>query len=212
MKTFDCSLYLVTDQTLAGNRPLEDIVSEALRGGVTMVQLREKTLDTRSFFHRAIVLKQLTDGAGVPLIINDRLDIAMACGAAGVHLGQEDLECAAARRIAGNRMILGVSVSTPGEALAARAQGADYLGVSPVFSTPTKPDAPVSTGLEGLREIRRTVHIPLVAIGGINEANAAHVIQAGADGIAVVSAIVASASPCLAARQLTKAVALGRKV
>lgn len=202
----DYSLYLVTDRSLARSGSLEDIVAEALRGGVTMVQLREKSLATRAFLREARSLKELTDSFGVPLIINDRLDIALACGASGVHLGQDDMPCVVARRIAGRKMIIGVSVSTIEEALEAVAQEADYLGISPLFSTPTKTDTPIPIGIQGLMHIRKATHIPLVAIGGINAANAAEVIRAGADGIAVVSAIMASSAPRLAAKELRSTV------
>lgn len=177
-------------------------MTEAVRGGVTVVQLREKELGDVDFLRQAIVLKELADRMGVPLIINDRLDIAMACGATGIHLGQEDMGCAQARKIAGEQLVIGVSVSTPEEAMKAEFDGANYLGVSPVFSTPTKTDTPGPAGLDGLRKIREKVRVPLVGIGGISVANAADVIRSGADGIAVVSAIMASQDPCMAARSL----------
>ena len=202
MKMLDYILYLVTDRNLARGRSIEEIVTEAVMGGVTVVQLREKDLSTGDFLRQAFSLKELTDRMGVPLIINDRLDIAMACGTAGVHLGQDDMDCAQARRIAGEEMVIGVSVSSPEEAVKAELDGASYLGVSPVFSTPTKTDAPAPAGLEGLCRIREMVRIPLVGIGGISAANAPDVIRSGADGIAVVSAIMASSDPCMAARRL----------
>jgi len=171
-----------------------------------MVQLREKSLGAGAFLREALSLKELTDRFCVPLIINDRLDIALACGASGVHLGQDDMPCAIARRIAGRKLIIGVSVSTIEEALEATAQEADYLGISPVFSTPTKTDTPVPVGIQGLMHLRRATHIPLVAIGGINAANAADIVRAGADGIAVVSSIMASSAPRLAAVELRSAI------
>jgi thiamine-phosphate pyrophosphorylase len=198
----DLTLYLVTDRGLALGRPLDAVVREAVEGGVTVVQIREKDLGTRSFLREALAVKAVTDRFRVPLIVNDRLDVALACGAAGVHLGQDDMDCPTARRLAGDGFIIGVSVSSPGEALRAEADGADYLGVSPVFSTPTKSDAPEPTGLSGLRAIRRAVGIPLVGIGGIHAGNAADIVQAGADGIAVVSAIMAAPDPHDAARRL----------
>lgn len=207
----DYSVYLVTDRAMAGARLLEAVVRAAVTGGVSIVQIREKTLGGRAFFEAALSLRRLLDELGRPLIVNDRLDIALACGAAGVHLGQEDLPCAEARRLAGPDVLIGVSVSTPGEAVQAERDGADYLGVSPVFDTPTKTDAPPAVGLEGLRRIREVTSLPLVAIGGIHPFNAAEVIRAGADGIAVVSAIMAAPDPCLAATTLTRAVAAGRK-
>lgn len=201
----DVTLYLVTDRGLAGGRPVEAVVSEALEGGVTLVQVREKELGTRRFLEQAMAVKEAADRFGVPLIVNDRLDIALACGAAGVHLGQDDMDCPTARRLAGKNFIIGVSVSTPEEAIQAEADGADYLGVSPIFATPTKTDAPQPTGLTGLEAIRAAVGIPLVGIGGIHEGNAAEVIRAGADGIAVVSAIMAAPDPRAASRLLLAA-------
>lgn len=200
------SLYLVTDPVLAGNRSVEEIVRGCVAGEVTIVQLREKNAQTKHFLDRALRLKQITSASGIPLIINDRLDIALACEAEGVHLGQEDMSCSLARRIAGKDMIIGVSVSTLDEALAAQADGADYLGVGPVFATLTKADALPPTGLDLLSEIRRSVPLPLVGIGGITPDNAGDVIHSGADGIAVVSALVAHADPESAAKRLRSAV------
>ena len=199
-------LYLVTDRTLSGDRPLEKIVCESVASGVTAVQLREKNSGTREFLEQAFTLRQATTQLGIPLIINDRLDIALACRADGIHLGQDDMQCALARRIAGNDMIFGISVSTLNEALQAETDGADYLGVGPLFTTPTKADALPATGLDVLRSIRRAVRIPLVGIGGINYTNAGDVIRAGADGVAVVSAIIASPDPGAAAAALRSVV------
>ncbi|MCX7818925.1 MAG: thiamine phosphate synthase [Kiritimatiellae bacterium] len=209
-RTPDYSVYLVTDRAMAGARPLEAVVRAAVGGGVSVVQIREKTLGARAFLDAARSLRRLLDSLGRPLIVNDRLDIALACGAAGVHLGQDDLPCAEARRIAGSEFLIGVSVSTPEEAIAAERDGADYLGVSPVFDTPTKTDTPPAVGLEGLQRIREATSLPLVAIGGIHPSNAAEVIRAGADGVAVVSAIMAAPDPAMAAAALVRAVAAGR--
>jgi thiamine-phosphate pyrophosphorylase len=202
----DYGLYLVTDRGLSGGRPLEKIVRESVGGGVTVVQLREKNVGTREFLDQAFVLRQVTAELGVPLIINDRVDVAIACRADGIHLGQDDMPCALARPIVGEDMIIGVSVSTADEALKAEADGADYLGVGPIFATPTKPDAVPATGLGVLSAICRAVRIPLVGIGGISEKNASDIIAAGADGVAVVSAIVASPDPGAAARAIRSAV------
>ena len=206
----DLTLYLVTDRGLARGRSTAEVVREAVAGGATVVQLREKDVSTRAFLDEALELKRLLGPLGVTLVVNDRLDVALACGAAGVHLGQDDLPCAVARRIAGPDVVIGVSVGTPGEARRAEANGADYLGVSPVFDTPTKTDAPRATGLDGLAAIRAATRLPLVAIGGLNVSNAADAVRAGADGIAVVSAIVAAADPRAAASALREAIRRGR--
>jgi thiamine-phosphate pyrophosphorylase len=208
----DFGLYLVTDRVLSEGRLLEQIVRESAAGGVTVVQLREKDAGAREFLDQAFALRQAASDLAIPFIINDRVDIAMACRADGVHLGQGDMHCAYARRIAGKDMIIGVSVSTADEALEAEADGADYLGVGPLFATPTKADALPPTGLGVLRTIRQAVRIPLVGIGGINQTNAGDVIRAGADGVAVVSAIIASPNPGAAARALRSAVDQARCV
>ncbi len=209
----DYALYLVTDRVLAGDRSIASIMAAAVAGGVSLVQVREKGLDTRAFLDEALLIRDLLEPHGVPLIVNDRLDVALACGAAGVHVGQHDLPCAAVRRLAGPGMLIGVSVSTVAEAIAAERDGADYLGVSPVFATPTKTDTPAATGLQGLRQIRAAVRLPLVAIGGMHVGNAAEVVGAGADGVAVVSAIMSAADPQHAAAALRRAVgkALGAR-
>ncbi|HOQ27967.1 MAG: thiamine phosphate synthase [Armatimonadetes bacterium] len=207
----DYSLYLVTDDALAGGRSIEWIVAEAVAGGVTCVQLREKHAESRAYYERARALRERLRPLGIPLIINDRLDIALAAGADGVHLGQGDLPCVEARHIAGPNFLIGISVSTTAEAQAAARDGADYLGISPIFDTPTKTDTPPATGIDGLRAIRAAVSLPLVAIGGIKAENAAAVVRAGADGIAVVSAIMAVADPRAAARALADVVARARQ-
>lgn len=199
---FDYSLYLVTDRTLSLGRSTVEVVRAAIRGGVSCVQLREKGCSTREFMDEARLLKALLAGTGVPLFINDRLDVALAVGADGVHLGQNDLAIADARRLVGNRMIIGISAESVADAIRAEAEGADYIGASPVFITPTKTDTAPPLGLDGLRAIRRAVQLPLVAIGGINANNAAQVLRAGADGLAVVSAIVSAPCPRTAAAGL----------
>ena len=199
---FDYSLYLVTDRTLSLGRSTVEVVRAAIRGGVSCVQLREKGCSTREFMDEARLLKALLAGTGVPLFINDRLDVALAAGADGVHLGQNDLPIADARRLVGNRMIIGISAESVADAIRAEAEGADYIGASPVFTTPTKTDTAPPLGLDGLRAIRRAVQLPLVAIGGINADNAAQVLRAGADGLAVVSAIVSAPCPRTAAAVL----------
>ena len=198
----DYSLYLVTDRALSLGRSTVEVVRAAIRGGVSCVQLREKGCSTREFVDEARLLKALLAGTGVPLFINDRLDVALAVGADGVHLGQNDLAIADARRLVGNRMIIGISAESVADAVRAEAEGADYIGASPVFTTPTKTDTAPPLGLDGLRAIRRAVRLPLVAIGGIDADNAAQVLRAGADGLAVVSAIVSAPCPRTAAAGL----------
>ncbi len=189
-------LYLVTDRDLGRGRPLIDVVRMAVAGGVTAVQLREKDLTARAFVAEARALVQTLAGTGVPLFINDRIDVALAVGADGVHVGQDDLPAADARRLIGPEMLLGVSVATDEEARSARADGADYVSVSPVFLTPTKPDADNAVGLGGVAKIRRALgDAPVLAIGGIDAGNARAVAAAGADGVSVVSAIMTADDP-----------------
>jgi len=206
----DLTLYLVTDRGLSRGRRSADIVSEAVAGGVTCVQLRDKHSPTRELIAEARRLKALLRPAGIPLIINDRLDVALAVEADGVHLGQQDMDIADARLLTGPAMIIGISVESLADAIRAERQGADYLGISPVFATPTKIDTAAALGLEGVTRIRRTVALPLVGIGGIKADNAAAVIAAGADGVAVVSAIVAADCPRTAAAELKKRIAQAR--
>jgi thiamine-phosphate pyrophosphorylase len=195
-------LYLVTDRALAKGRPLAEVVGQAVAGGVTVVQLRDKEASTRELVAWAESLQALLAPQQVPLIINDRIDVALAVGAAGAHVGQHDMPVARARRLLGDDRLLGVSVSTIDEALRAESDGADYLGVSPIYATPTKPDTPPAVGLAGLRALRAATRLPLVAIGGLAAANLLPVLAAGADGIAVVSAIMAADDPAAAARTL----------
>ena len=192
-------LHLVTDRTLSRGRSLVEVVREAVAGGVTCVQLREKDCSTREFLEEALLLKELLQPLGLPLIINDRVDIALAIGADGVHLGQSDMPINHARRLLGPNCLIGISAESLADALEAEQQGADYIGISPVFSTPTKTDTAPALGLDGIRQIRKLVRIPLVGIGGINLTNARHLLAAGADGVAVVSAIMAAESPRQAA-------------
>ncbi len=201
MKTgnIDYSLYLVTDRGLARGRSTLEIVSAAVHGGATVVQLREKDCSTRDFIEQALALKEFLKDRGVPLIINDRVDVAQAVKADGVHLGQTDMPLGMAKKILGDSMIIGISAESLQDAVEAENGGADYLGVSPIYATPTKTDTAAPLGLEGLREIRKAVRLPLVGIGGLNRDNAAEVIRSGADGVAVVSAIVAADDPQTAA-------------
>lgn len=190
MGLIDYSLYLVTDRDLLAGCNLIDEVGKAVRGGVTMVQLREKHAGSREFYQLAVALKNKLNGSGIPLIINDRLDIALATGADGLHIGQEDLPFKIAADLMPANSIIGVSVNTPEEAREACEQGAAYLGVGPIFYTPTKENASTPIGLEGLRAIKKLSNIPLVAIGGVNEENLADIKKTGADGAAVVSALM----------------------
>ena len=186
----DYSIYLVTDEGCLQGRALLDCVREALEGGVTLVQYRAKTASSAEMYAEALQLKALCDSFNVPLIINDRLDIAMAVGAAGVHLGQDDLPCAAARRILGEDYIIGVSAHNPAEAAEALERGADYLGCGAVFGTATKADVK-TLGTEGLTAICREKGLPVVGIGGVTADNYREVRAAGADGAAIVSGILA---------------------
>jgi thiamine-phosphate pyrophosphorylase len=198
----DYSLYLVTDRGLAKGKSTLDILEAAVEGGVTCVQIREKEGSIREFLTEALAVRNLLKRFGIPLIINDRLDVALAVNADGVHLGQTDMPLQAARRIVGKSMLIGISAESIEDAVKAQKGGADYVSVSPVFSTPTKTDTAPPLGLEGLRKIRTTVKAPLVGIGGINSENVESVIQSGADGVAVVSAIVCADNPKEAARRL----------
>jgi len=202
----DYSLYLVTDHEMARGKNLCKIVHEAIRGGVTIVQLREKKLTLDEFIKVASEIKAVVKPLKIPLIINDNIDVAIAIKADGVHIGQWDTSLETARKSVGSKMIIGVSVSSVEEAISAQNGGADYLGISPIWNTPTKTDTPEATGLEGVREIRAAVKIPLVGIGGINASNARAVIDAGCDGIAVVSAIMAAENPRIAAIKLRNSI------
>jgi len=204
-------LYLVTDRDLCGGRPLQDVVRAAVAGGAAWVQLREKNLSTRAFVEEAAAVKALLAPHKVPLIINDRLDVALAVGADGVHVGQDDMPYPLARAVLGKKMIIGLSVETWEDVEAAEKWDVDYLGVSPVFATPTKTDTKGSWGLEGITRIRSFSRHPLVAIGGLNVTNTGAAVRAGADGIAVVSAICAAPDPFAAARELCRIIGENRQ-
>lgn len=186
----DYSLYLVTDRMRMSTRTLGEAVEQAVIGGCTLVQLREKEIPASDFYMLALEIKKITDRYGIPLIINDRIDIAMAAGAAGVHIGQQDIPADIARKVIGKDMLLGVSVGSATEALDAVKAGADYLGVGAMFPTGTKPDAGF-VSMEELGRIRKAVDIPIVVIGGINRENAMLFRPMGVDGLAVVSAVIA---------------------
>lgn len=198
--TYD--LCVVTDAGLSRGRGHMDVVSAAIRGGATMIQLREKAATTTSFVELGQELRAVTREAGVPLIVNDRVDVALAVGADGVHVGQDDMPAAMARRLIGSSMILGISATTLEEALQGERDGAEYLGVGPIFPTGTKPDAGPAMGISGLSAIANRVRIPIVAIGGVGPDNVASMIAAGAAGVAVVSAVVSAPDVEGAARLL----------
>ncbi|NLG89719.1 MAG: thiamine phosphate synthase [Clostridiaceae bacterium] len=197
----DYSLYLVTDSTMLRGMSLEEAVEQAVLGGVTIVQLREKNSTSREFYETAVKIKEITDRHKIPLIINDRLDIALSVDAAGVHLGQKDLPCKAARHILGKHKIIGVSAATPEEALKAQEDGADYIGAGAVFGTNTKTDTR-NLNIATLKEITGKLNIPVVAIGGINSENAILLKGSGIKGFAVASGILAQSDIYNAARSL----------
>lgn len=202
MKTkVDYTLYLVTDRELMSTKTLEEAVEQAILGGCTLVQLREKTASSREFYQTALNIKAITDKYKVPLIINDRVDIALAIDADGVHVGQSDLPATIVRKIIGKDKILGVSAGCAEKAIEAQREGADYIGVGALFSTSTKTDAK-SVSKETLMKIVKEVSIPVVGIGGINEQNAAQLKNTGIDGIAVVSAIIAQKDIKLSAEKM----------
>jgi len=200
-QNMDFTLYLVTDRRWLGEMTLWDSVEEAILGGVTFVQLREKEISSKEYLELAQRVKEITDRHDIPLIINDRIDIALAIDADGVHLGPEDLPVPIARRLLGDGKIIGASAASVDEALLFQAQGADYLGVGAVFPTATKRGTE-KVGLEDLRGIKSAVHIQAVAIGGIRAENAKPVMETGVDGVAVVSAIMDQTDIREAARQL----------
>lgn len=197
----DYTLYLVTDRMLMSTSTLCEAVEQAVLGGCTMVQLREKSISAISFYHLAKEIKQITYKHSVPLIINDRLDIALSVEAEGVHIGQSDIPASAARKIIGGDMLLGVSAASLPEAIRAQNEGADYLGVGAMFPTGTKNDA-VAVSMNELQSIQRAVTIPIVAIGGINRENAYQLAHIGIDGLAVVSAILSQPDITKAAKEL----------
>ena len=198
---FDYTLYLVTDRQLMSCDSLTEAVEQAILGGCTMIQLREKELSSLEFYNQAVAVKQVTDKYHIPLIINDRIDIAMAVQATGVHIGQHDLPAAAVRKVIGENMLLGVSASSIAEAIQAQQDGADYLGVGAMFPTGTKTDAD-SVSMEELQKISAAVSLPIVVIGGINKGNAGRFKPMGIDGLAVVSAIIAQSDIKAAAAEL----------
>lgn len=198
----DYSLYLCTDRNLLNGKNFEETIELAIKGGVSIVQLREKNCSSRKFLEIATSVKNITSKYKIPLIINDRIDIALAVYADGVHIGQDDLPCKTAREILGAEKIIGVSVSTVAEAIQAENDGANYIGVGAIFKTSTKTDAEI-VSLETLKKIRDSVKISVVAIGGINKNNLSQ-IKDFVDGVAVISAIISNENPEDAAKDLLK--------
>jgi thiamine-phosphate pyrophosphorylase len=206
--TNDFDVYLVTDAELSADRSTVEIVESAIRGGVDIVQLREKGANARERYELGKELRELTREAEIPLVVNDRVDLATAIDADGVHLGDDDLPISAAREQIGTDAIVGRSVSTPEAAREAESEGADYLGVGAVYGTTSKDTDPEQSniGLDRVRAIRETTDLPFVGIGGVTPDNARPVVEAGADGVAVISAITAAEDPEAATRRLGNAV------
>jgi thiamine-phosphate pyrophosphorylase len=198
----DWSLYVITDRRAVGERSLVEVVRAAVAGGATVVQLREKEATTQAMIRLGQALHEITRAAGIPLIVNDRVDVALAVDAEGVHVGPDDMPARLARQLIGPRRILGVSAGNVVEARQAEQDGADYIGVGDVYGTPSKTDAGPPIGLNGLTEITTSVKIAAVGVGGITLDNAAAVIQAGARGVAVISAVLGASDPRTAASRL----------
>lgn len=188
----DYSLYLITDRSFLNGRSLANCVEEAIKGGVTLIQVREKDITSRDFFKVAKEVKEVTSKYNLPLIINDRIDIALAIDADGVHLGQSDMPIKIARKILGKDKIIGISAGSISEALEAEKDDADYLGIGTIFFTGTKKDIEEPIGIEGLKDIVNKIKIPAVAIGGINKDNCKEVMESGVNGISLISAILAN--------------------
>lgn len=210
LNQFDLSLYLVTDRGYIGKRDLKDVVEQAVAGGVTAVQLREKEISTRKFIEQAWEIKNLLKNKNIPLIINDRVDVALAIQADGVHLGQKDMPVKMARKILGQNYLIGLSVENIEHVKEAETMDVDYLGLSPLFVTETKPELKQEWGMKGLKKARKISSHKIVSIGNINSSNAREVIAAGSNGIAVVSAICDSDNPAEAAAQLAQEIKKAR--
>lgn len=203
----DLGLYLVTDTALCGARGVPETVRAAVAGGVTAVQVRDSSASGRQLHELTVAVREVLAGTGVALLVNDRFDVARTAGADGVHLGQSDPPAGRVREIAGPEFVIGWSVSNAAELDAANLLPpgtVDYLGIGPVFTTPTKPDAPTSIGVDGLRDLVAGTDLPSVAIGGVHADNAAEVIGSGVDGLCVVSEICAAPDPEFAAARLRK--------
>ncbi len=183
-------LYVITDEGISHGLSHVQVARQAAEGGADVVQLRDKARTSKDLLSIALQIREVTRSAGITFIINDRLDLALASGADGVHLGQEDLPIPFARKVSGKGFIIGTSVRTVEEAMIAETEGADYIALSPIFNTSTKSDAGPGKGLEMLKRIKSAVSIPVIAIGGIGKGNVRQVMDAGADGVAVISAVV----------------------
>lgn len=196
MNNIDYSLMYVTDDSVTDNPTFFKILEDSLKGGATIIQLREKQSDTYSFYSRAVKVKAICRNYDVPLIINDRIDIALAVDADGVHIGQSDMPFAVTRKLVGDNKIIGLSVSNTQQAMEAERLSVDYIGISPIFKTSTKKtDLASPLGIEGLQIIRGLFSNPVICIGGIQQSNVAEIIKNGSDGIAVISAISKAVFP-----------------
>lgn len=202
MRPLDVSLYVITDGRIARGRDQVELIERAIAGGATTVQLRDKEMPARDQVALGKRLRDLTRSTKTTLIVNDRIDLALAIDADGVHLGQDDFPPSAARALLGHDRLIGVSVGNPGEFELVRAQGADYIGTGPLALTGTKGDAGAAIGTAGIRAVREITNLPMVAIGGVNASNAAGAMTAGANGIAVISAVLGADDPEAAAREL----------
>lgn len=201
-KAVDWSLYLVTDPNLSQSRLLPQTVEAAVKGGAGIVQYRDKQAGTRKMVETAAALCDICHRLGVFFLVNDRVDVALAVGADGVHVGQEDMPAVIARRLLGKDKMVGVTVHNAAEIAQAEREGADYLSLAPVFATSTKPDHQTPLGPHGIKMLAAEVHLPVVAIGGINQSNAAEVIRSGVQGVCVVSAVLSADDPFSAAQTL----------
>ncbi len=211
MKNFDLSLYLVLDPVLCADIGMIETARAAVAGGATIVQLRDKHASTTTMIETGIALKQVLAGSGARLIVNDDVEAAIAIGADGLHIGQEDLNAQDARRMIGPDMILGLSVETEALASAINAEIVDYAGIGPVFATPTKPDHKQPIGFDGLARIIELCPVPTVAIGGLKANHVAEALTAGAEGVAMVSAICGQPDPKAATIPIANAIKEARK-
>jgi len=202
----DWRVYVITESRHARGRSHQEVAEAAIRGGATAVQLRMKDEPARAVFEAARTIAPRCRAAAVALIVNDRVDVALMAGADGVHIGQDDLPAAEVRALLGTRALIGVSAATVDEAVAAERAGADYVGVGSIYTTATKPDAGAPVGLGRVTEIRRAVRLPIVGIGGITPGNAAAVIRAGAQGVAVITAVTLADDMSAAVRRLRETV------